>query len=506
MTGVQIVTKSPASGTLTFRVMHTTCCAHIQKGGAIVSTSTTDTSIVIPMTPGSYDKITFFLSGDVTLTIAEIRLFTMPVPTGLAAVPGDGQAALSWNAVSSGTLAGYRVYQDGMPITVTSDTYYTATGLLNGQTYSFAVASVDIDNIESPKANLANVKPRDATIPAAPVGLTATAGNGQVKLEWTPNGESDLERYVVYKNGTAYDAYVEPYDDEITDDTKFTLTIAGLANGTSYDFQVSAVDKSGNESPRSALASATPSDPPPTAPTGLTATPGDRQVSLTWDDNEEADFAKYKVYRDGVLLDGSITTNVYVATGLTNDTAYSFSVTAVDTSGNESAPAETSATPKPQSIRLVIPSTKLSIGEEAAFRVELLTAGGTYQDVTDAVYGIDFSEPNIVSFEPDPHRFVGLSTGKVHAVVHFQTYSVTIPLYVNYDGWVKSLVNPTTDQTSVAHVIRFASEQRLDLNDDHRFDRQDVLLLLQRIEPWAVAPDEWKSGYKPRAVPGTALA
>jgi hypothetical protein len=89
----------------------------------------------------------------------------------------------------------------------------------------------------------------------------------------------------------------------------------------------------------------------PATPANLTATPGDRQVSLSWDANTEADFLRYRIYwenfttplspRDSTAGDTTIT-----ITGLTNGITYYFWVTAVDSSGNESGySAEVSATP-----------------------------------------------------------------------------------------------------------------------------------------------------------------
>jgi hypothetical protein len=86
---------------------------------------------------------------------------------------------------------------------------------------------------------------------------------------------------------------------------------------------------------------------PPSAPTGLAATGGDRSVSLDWADNADADLAGYRVYRrnaDGTWPaspTATTTSSTYVDSGLTNGTAYTYRVTAYDTSSNESAPSST---------------------------------------------------------------------------------------------------------------------------------------------------------------------
>ena len=91
---------------------------------------------------------------------------------------------------------------------------------------------------------------------------------------------------------------------------------------------------------------------PPDPPTGLSATAGDGEVSLDWDDNLEPDRASYSVYRSGTMggpyieLDSGLTVSDYVDAAVVNGNTYFYAVTATDTSDNESVTSlEVSATP-----------------------------------------------------------------------------------------------------------------------------------------------------------------
>jgi chitodextrinase len=103
----------------------------------------------------------------------------------------------------------------------------------------------------------------DATPPAVPSGLNATAGNAQVALNWSANGESDLDHYNVYRNSS-----------KIASPSGSSYTDTGLTYGTTYSYAVTAVDKAGNESAKSASVLATPQAPtnqPPTVTLTLPA-------------------------------------------------------------------------------------------------------------------------------------------------------------------------------------------------------------------------------------------
>jgi hypothetical protein len=88
----------------------------------------------------------------------------------------------------------------------------------------------------------------DIDKPAAPTGLTVSAGDGQVSLSWNANTESDLAGYNLYKNGDLV---------KTVSGTTYT-TISSLSNGTQYSFYLKALDIIGNSSEKSGDVQATP--------------------------------------------------------------------------------------------------------------------------------------------------------------------------------------------------------------------------------------------------------
>ena len=107
-----------------------------------------------------------------------------------------------------------------------------------------------------------------------------------------------------------------------------------MANGTTYEYTVKAVNAAG-EGTGTAI-SAVPRTVPG-APGNLTATPGDGQVELTWSepaDNGGSAILGYNVYRDGTKLnEDPLAALTYLDTGLTNGTSYEYTVAAVNVAG-----------------------------------------------------------------------------------------------------------------------------------------------------------------------------
>jgi fibronectin type 3 domain-containing protein len=266
------------------------------------------------------------------------------VPAGLAAVPGNAQISLSWMASSGAT--GYYVKRStttGGPytqISAQSASAYTDTGLTNGTKYFYVVTAY---NSAGESANSAEVSATPTLPPpATPTGLSAAAGNAQVSLTWSAS--SGATSYHVKRSTTS------GAETQISAPTSNSYTDTGLTNGTRYFYVVSAVN-SGGESANSNESAATPSAPatPPPTPSGLQATAGNAQVSLTW--NASAGATSYNLKRSTVnggpysTAVASPTATNYTDTTVTNGTTYYYVVSAVNSAGESANSAQASATP-----------------------------------------------------------------------------------------------------------------------------------------------------------------
>ncbi|MGA2915216.1 MAG: polysaccharide deacetylase family protein, partial [Sedimentisphaerales bacterium] len=131
--------------------------------------------------------------------------------------------------------------------------------------------------------------------PVAPTGLTATAGDSVIWLNWNDNNEPDLAGYNLYRSTTSGSGYSKLNGSLLSDSNYIDNNVT---NYTTYYYVVTAVDTNGIESGYSIQASAMPSNlTPPAAPTGLLAAAGNGIVWLDWNDSNEADFAGYNIYR-----------------------------------------------------------------------------------------------------------------------------------------------------------------------------------------------------------------
>ena len=100
-----------------------------------------------------------------------------------------------------------------------------------------------------------NWKKTDFTAPSVPTGLTATAGNATVSLDWNNNGGGDLAGYNIYRSTTFGGGYAKLNVSLLSSPDHVDNTVT---NGTLYYYVVTAADTSSNESGNSSQVSAIP--------------------------------------------------------------------------------------------------------------------------------------------------------------------------------------------------------------------------------------------------------
>jgi chitinase len=215
-----------------------------------------------------------------------------------------------------------------------------SVALAPGQTFSLFIVAFDAAGNYSKQSNSVTFTlPRDLTSPAKPTVSVTDVGPTYISLAWSAADDDPHLRYNVSMNGSIIQS----------GSTATTQTFAGLRPSTTYTFVVQAIDSGGNRSPLSDPVSATteaadPNDTtPPTTPANFSGSSfDDGETWLSWQqstDNVDPQFAiRYDVYVDGLLdhsLVGYGSTVIYVSPGV----FHTFAVVAVDSAGNQSAPA-----------------------------------------------------------------------------------------------------------------------------------------------------------------------
>ena len=223
---------------------------------------------------------------------------------------------------------------------------------------------------------LVDTLPAPTGKPTTPANLTATAGKGAVTLTWDPVDATSSNTNLVNDVQIDKHQYRQSTDGDISDETWTDIpssayggvnatshTIGSLTDGTEYTFQVRAVNACtattgcGNSDPATEV-KATPVATAVARPTGLTATAGNTEITLTWTDPGNAAILFYEyqqkegsaAFGDWTEIPGSTaTTTSYRLTGLSNGTTYSYRIRARTTRENvEPSLASAAVTATPQ--------------------------------------------------------------------------------------------------------------------------------------------------------------
>lgn len=270
----------------------------------------------------------------------------LDAPMAVTATAGDASATVTWTA-PDGEATSFTVTSDPGGLTASATppaTTADVSGLTNGTAYTFTVVATNDAGDSDPSAPSSPVTPGRA--PAAPTAVTATAGHAHAIVSWTPptdDGGFDVTDYTITSDpagGTA--TAVVP---------STSVRVDGLTDGTAYTFTVVARNAKGTSTASAPSNAVTPGPTVPGPPISVAATPADAQAMVTWtapfDDGGKA-LTLYTVTSDpgGFTATATPPDTGATVTGLTNGTAYTFTVVATNELGDgpPSAPS-TAVTP-----------------------------------------------------------------------------------------------------------------------------------------------------------------
>ncbi len=245
-----------------------------------------------------------------------------------------GSAILDYTATSS--PGGFTATGASSPLTV--------SGLTNGGSYTFTVTARNAVGSSAPSAASNSVVP--AAVPGAPTIGTATAGDTTAAVAFSApasNGGSPILDYTATSSPSGITAT----------GAGSPITVQGLSNGTPYNFTVTARNASGNSPASAASNIVTPGSVPgatvPGAPSIGQASPGNGQANISFSapsSDGGSPVLDYTATSSPGGFSATAASSPITVPGLTNGTAYTFTVTARNAVGTSGASgASNSVTP-----------------------------------------------------------------------------------------------------------------------------------------------------------------
>ncbi len=282
--------------------------------------------------------------------------------SSFTAAGNDEKVVLNWVNSTSSDFEGVKIIRktgskptsltDGTEIYSGTDTNYIDAPLTNGTNYFYSIYAHDeVPNYSTEVS--ANAVPADTMQPDPITNFTAVSGDEEILLSWTNPSTDDFVDVVIVRNSSA-NPTIHTDGVQIFTGTGTSYTDTPLTNGETYYYSVFARDEVPNYS-TAVSSNAIPQDvTPPAAVTGFTATSGDEEILLSWNNPTDADFEGVVICRltsgypstssEGTLVfDGTGTTTV--DDNLTNNQTYYYSIFAKDEVPNYSVKADANATP-----------------------------------------------------------------------------------------------------------------------------------------------------------------
>ena len=265
-------------------------------------------------------------------------------PTITSVLSGNGYAIVLWAPPASpgGTITAYTVTSTPGGITATtadgSTLYATVSGLTNGTSYTFTCAAIVGGVPGTASSPSSAVIPY--TVPNPPTLVSATAADSQITATWIAgnNGGAAITSFLVTASSISVTA----------SSSATSAAITGLTNGQVYTISIQAVNAAGASASSNTIA-ATPYAAPG-APTITSVEVDCALATVTWSAPTNTGGSPITGYTvtttpSSTTLTTASTTFTATFTGLTNGTAYTLRVAAVNAIGTGASATSSSVTP-----------------------------------------------------------------------------------------------------------------------------------------------------------------
>ena len=278
--------------------------------------------------------------------IAQWKIAIPLVPTISSVTGSDGGATITLAANGSGGApSSYLVTASpgGATCTVNApQTSCSISPLTNGTAYTFSATATNSTGTSAPASFATAVTP--AGKPDAPTGVNAVAGNASAAVSFTAPTITGGPAIVSYTVTASPDGATCTVNAPAT-----SCVVSGLTNGTAYTFTVTANNGLFTSSASTASSSVVPATVPgaPTSVGAASTTSGSATITFTAPtSNGGSAITGYTVTSSptGATCVVGANATTYTCTGLTNGTAYTYSVIAVNAIGNSTSATSSSLT------------------------------------------------------------------------------------------------------------------------------------------------------------------
>ncbi|MFQ5650655.1 MAG: fibronectin type III domain-containing protein [bacterium] len=237
---------------------------------------------------------------------------------------------LSWTQSNADDFASYKLYRSLTPGVTTNSTFVTSIesrttlslvdeNLQENTTYYYRLYVFDTGGNSTASSEVSGTPLQNQ--PPTPVTLlepeTIADATTELRLAWSQNTDSDFASYKLYRSLTPGVSTASTFVTSIQNNATLAYLDEGLQEGTTYYYVIYVFDTGGLKAASNEVDATTPVNEPPTPPTLFDPEPlqeSPTTLRLSWTQNNDQDFASYKIYR-------SLSTNVTMSSTFVNSIA-----------------------------------------------------------------------------------------------------------------------------------------------------------------------------------------